>query len=57
MTGMLGPLGGLAAPYVSQFITGTDFNRNGTLNNSLSGLLAPSAGTYANAWQKMRSTQ
>lgn len=57
MTGMLGPLGGLAAPYIGQFVFGKDFNRNGTLNNSLSGLLAPSVGTYAGAFQTMRNDQ
>ena len=55
--GAFGPLGQLAAPYVAEWLVGKDFNRTGTLNNPLSGLLAPSGGTYASAYQHMNHQQ
>lgn len=55
---MLGPgLGDLAGMLASDYIAGRDFTRTGLLQNRLSGLLAPGAGTYANAFQQMRQQQ
>lgn len=56
--GLLGPgLGNLVGALASDYLVGRDFTKTGTLQNRLSGLLAPGAGTYANAFQQMRQNQ
>ena len=57
-TSMLGPMFGPVAGYfASNWLVGQDFNRTGTLHNNFSGLLAPAAGTYANAFQSLARKQ
>lgn len=57
-TSMLGPFfGPLVGTFAADFLVGQDFTRTGALHNRFSGLLAPQAGTYANAFQRMRHDQ
>lgn len=53
----LGLLGSLAAPFVSDFLVGRDFDKFGRPISQLSGVLAPQGQSYAGAYQTMLRSQ
>ena len=50
------PMGPLWSQYAADWLIGDDFNR-GVLHNTLSGLMAPSIGTYAGSFQNLQNRQ
>ena len=54
---VFGPLGTLAAPFISDFLVGRDFDKFGRPISQLSGVLAPQGQSYAGAYQTMLRAQ
>lgn len=57
IAGSFGPLGTLAAPFISDFLVGRDFDKFGRPISQLSGVLAPQGQSYAGAYQTMLRAQ